>query len=587
MNTVLSWHVTSVMIDDAVLPRSSLVLALLTGNALAQPAPASAPASAPAPAPAPAKPPIDARSELNAIVQRALSRPSSGPAASSVCTAPTGAEAAKAKTRALAWIDQQFPDEKQGSASDTTGKELVFNARCKDGSAVFVDVSQDRALKKTKADTYPTRRNYVLRIDGDQIEIIAARTSTASIGWMEWADEGRLAVLARVDLDGDGTADLVWTDHEHEGGAMSTWDHLSVRFATGKTAPIVRVKNLADARVVKGQLVIAGQDNDGRAICACVGKDLRVARCAAAASLQRAADRPFVAQDLASLGDAPDRDLAVGWLDTLGVKPSAALLAELPATTPGQKAERGVASFLASKQLDNAFQALFEQPHAEAIGYFDQLASQLGDQRCTPSPLTDETRAKLSAWAAKQDSDAHEAELTAECGAYAWVEWDHRGDQEHDEILVSLDGPEPARVVTFKSEQVLGANQVQGHVYDGAFFQRGDVTVGFVIHGKNLSVIANNKVVAQSHGEIVRYGYDRRWGERSPDLLVDSGTIMHPTPTGLEKLDRDLVKPHEAYRAALERVLDNPPSNSPAYLAALSTLGADARLIAACKALAP
>jgi hypothetical protein len=405
---------------------------------------------------------------------------------------------------------------------------------------------------------------------------------------MEWADEGRLAAVTKIDLDGDGATDLVWTDHQHEGGDISTWDSLSVRFATGKTAPIVRVKNLADARVVNGQLVVAGQErSDARTIYGCVGKGLRVAPCAAAASLQRAADQLDLATKLDSLNEPPDHDLAVAWLGTLGVKGSAALLAALPATTPRQKAERDVASFLVSKQLDDAFQAVFEQPHPEAIAYFDQLASQLGDKPCTPAPLTDATRAKLNTWIAKQDDHPEMIELTAECGTYAWVEWNHRGDPDRNELLVGLDGPESVRVAKFKQDSTIGEGRSAGHVYEGAFFQHGDVTVGVVIRGKNLSVIANDKVVAQSHGEIVRYGYDRRWSERSPDLIVDSGTIMHPTPTSLEKVDRDLVKPHELYRAALERVLANPPSNEPPYLAALRTLGATPKLVAECKALAP
>jgi len=224
-------------------------------------------------------------------------------AAPGACVAPANAEKAEVKNRVLAWIDRQFPDEKQAPASDMDGMELVFNAVCKDGSAVFADVSQDRTPKK-QDDTFPTRRNFVLRIDGNNIETIAARTSTASMGWMEWADEGRLAVVTQIDLDGDGAADLVWTDHQHEGGDISTWDSLSVRFTTGKTAPIVRVKNLADVRVVKSQLVIAGQDRtDTRAIYACVGKDLRVAPCAAAASLQRTADQLDLETKLDSLDE--------------------------------------------------------------------------------------------------------------------------------------------------------------------------------------------------------------------------------------------------------------------------------------------
>jgi hypothetical protein len=109
--------------------------------------------------------------------------------------------------------------------------------------------------------------------------------------------------------------------------------------------------------------------------------------------------------------------------------------------------------------------------------------------------------AAADAWIARQDDHPEMIELTAECGTYAWVEWNHRGEPERNELLVGLDGPEPVRVAKFKRDPIDGPIRSQDHVYDGAFFQHGDVTVGFVIRGKNLLVIANDKV-AQSHGEI-------------------------------------------------------------------------------------
>jgi hypothetical protein len=149
---------------------------------------------------------------------------------------------------------------------------------------------------------------------------------------------------------------------------------------------------------------------------------------------------------------------------------------------------------------------------------------------------------------------------------------------------MALDGPAPVKVARFKQPPYIAQVGIVDP-YETMFFQHGNTVVGVVIRDQNMSVIANDKVVAQSHGAIARYAYDRRWHELSPDLVVDSGTLFHPTPAGLDKLDRSLVQDREAERRALERVLHDPPSKDPAYLAALRTLGARAELVAECKKL--
>lgn len=542
--------------------RSALVVMWVSGTALADPAPAT-----------------DVMPKLTAIGKRAQPKST---ASSVSCTQPTKSEAAELKKRTVAWIDQQFPDERQAEKSEIDGMELVFGAGCKDGQATFVSVGQDRKLKKGDN---PLRRNFILRITGDTIEQVAARPSTYSNYWMEWADEGGYSILAMADLDGDGASDLVWSDDEHEGGSRSTSASVSVRFATGKSASIVRVANLTDARAIAGQLVLAGKDNEyARPIYACVGKDLLLARCAATAALQRASDKIDAANQLANLTDVPDHDLAVSWLATLGVK-APDVIAALPATTPVQKAQRHIEAFLEAKQLDASFRQVFLQPHPEASAYLTKLAAQLGDKACTPTPLTDAARTKLTTWIGKQDKQPVQVELAPECGTYAWAAWSRKGDPDRTESLVTLAGAEPVRVAKFPI--VLEQGPVNDHHLTSQFFQHGDTVIGVVIRNNNLAVIANDKIVAQSHGDIARYVYDRSWMEKSFDVIVDSGSFMHPTPTGLEKLDREAVKDHETQRLAIERVLDNPASNDSAYLAALRTLGADAKLVAECKALAP
>jgi hypothetical protein len=523
----------------------------------------------------------DPRAELAAIGEKLTAKL---PALQAVCARPAKADLAALKKRVLAWIDQQAPDEKSDAPSDSDGMGLVFNA-CNVSRGVAVDVSQDRVLRNDGSSR--SRRNFVLRVASGKIEVIAARRSTSSANWMEWADEGRFWFVAELDVDGDGAADLVWSDSEREGGAMLTYDHLRVRLATGEERPIARVKNLVDHRVVAGQIVVAGRvHTDERAVYACIGKDLRVARCAASAPLQRASDKIAIATRLTTLSEIPDHDQVVEWLAALGVKPPAGLLAALPATTRQQTAERHVAAFLADKQLDGPFQEIFDQPHPEAAAFFEQLAAQLGDTHCTPTPLGDPARAQLNDWIAKQDKAADAIALTPECGMYAWVAWNHynRGDLERNEVLFALDGPAPVKVAKFKQPpEYAQVGMVQP--YENMFFQHGDTVVGVVIRDQNMSVIANGKVIAQSHGEIVRYAFDRRWHELSPDIVVDSGTLFHPSPTGLEELDRALVHDREAQRRALERVLDNPPSKDPAYLAALRTLGARAELVTECNKL--
>lgn len=521
----------------------------------------------------------DPRAELNAIGAKLTAK---RPAMPATCTRPAKADLASLKKRVLAWIDQQLPDEKPERPGGVEGMELEFNACNATGGAV-VDVSQDRTLRRD-GDVH-SRSNFVLRVAGDRIEVIAARQSTASTNWMEWADEGRLGFIAELDVDGDGAADLVWSEFEHEGGADVTYDNLRVRLATGEQRPIVRVKNPSDHRVVAGQLVVAGRvHTDDRAVYACVDKDLHASRCAAAAPFQRISDRIDVAARLTALPEIIDRDQVAEWLAALGVKPPAGLLAGIPATTPQQLAERHVAAFLTGKQLDAPFQDVFDQPHPEAAAFFDRLATQLGDAPCTAAPLGDLVRAQLTDWIARHERAAEEIAVTPECGTYAWISWSEKGDSERREVLMALDGPAPVKVAKFKVPPYIAQVGIVDP-YETMFFQHGDTVVGVVVRYQNMSVIANGKVVAQSHGAIARYAFDRRWHELSPDLVVDSGTLFHPTPAGLEKLDRSLVQDREAQRRALERVLRDPPSKDPAYLAALRTLGARAELVAECQKL--
>jgi hypothetical protein len=120
-----------------------------------------------------------------------------------------------------------------------------------------------------------------------------------------------------------------------------------------------------------------------------------------------------------------------------------------------------------------------------------------------------------------------------------------------------------------------------------ACFAHGDAIVGIVLQAQNLWVVAGGKVVAQSKGDVSLYDYDERSQEVSRDIVSDSGTLWHATPTGREKLDPSLIRDHEPLRRARDIVRISAPSADAKYVAALVLLGADRALVAEVKALPP
>ncbi|MFT3696777.1 MAG: hypothetical protein QM831_26785 [Kofleriaceae bacterium] len=468
-------------------------------------------------------------------------------AADDVC-APVSATDKKAlEIDVKAFIDHAHPTEKPHADEYTPGLGWVFTVGCREATgAVYVDVSQDRVGK-----TERHRRNYVLSVARDhQVTVIEESTSTITDDWMEWADEGRLAVIAQLDLDGDGKRDLIFSHHEHEGGSMDGYDSLVALLGTGKRVPLVTVTNLASQTVGDHELVIGAHDRDSdRTVFTCVMKDFTIARCPAAVKPQQRADRNWKSD-----------------------------------ATP---ARQHVIAFLESKNLDDVGNRLFVHTHPEVATYLDQIASQLGDTRCKPAPLADDTKAKLTAWAMKQGADGSTLTIAEECGSYAWVQYLRRGDPDVYEFLMSTSGAEPTKVQKFKSDVNLDGPMPRTHSYIGSFFTHGATIVGWVLRGENLYVIANGKTVATSHGHYEAYLFDRRWyQEPSFDLFSETGNgFWHATPTGLERIDAELVRDHEAKRAAIQTLLDDDPSHDAKYLAALKLLGADAKLIAEAKKL--
>lgn len=524
------------------------------------------------------------------------------PAAGPGCTAPSAAERAAAMKRAFAWIDQQHPDE-VGSHQVTNGSsEVVMNIGCKDAAgAVVLDVSQDRDVRQKTDGFTERRRNYVLKLSAAAIDVIAQDTSDSTQAWMEWADEGRISLLAQLDVDGDGALDIVYSDHEHEGGAMGTFDSVHVRFATGVLGEAGSVKNLADSQIVSKRFVVAGSTRDDARLYACLGADLHFSPCAASKAPQAEADRHAIIERFsrATPENLPDREQLAMDLAALGTRAPrrAQLVAAAPATAPDIHVQRKTIAFLVNAGLlePAPMPEVFTQRHAEAQTYLDGLATKLGDTTCAVSPLTAAETAKARAWVTKQDEKASAIEIApAPCGPYTWVSWwpQNNPDNKRRQALLGRDG---TRIIGMTYEPMDGpqTQRDEGFSIIQRWFSHDGAIVGIVIggedartHAQSLFVISNGKVVASTKGDSVGlYHADDRFDETSLDVFVDGGTLWHATPTGRERLDLPVVKDHEARRAAIALLVAGPAGNAARYAAALELLGADKALVAEAKKL--
>ncbi|HEY0253859.1 MAG TPA: hypothetical protein VGC41_20155, partial [Kofleriaceae bacterium] len=397
------------------------------------------------------------------------------------------------------FVDAQHPDEHEADASmENMAFVIQLGCREPDGT-VYATVAADRISKAKGA--FSTRRNYVLALKGHTVTIVAERTSTASFDWMEWADEGGFQLIAQMDLDHDGKRDLLYADYHHEGGAMSGDEQLIAVLGNGKRTELAQLRDPQGEVIVNKHLVLGAHSRYGDVtVYACLGTDLRMARCPEAAVAQRAADRNAAIDRLAGLeNELPDREQLASDLALLGEK-RPDLVALMPETTAAQRAGRHVAAFLASKDLDPKFTTLFTQPDPEAHRYLAQLGSQLGDSPCVVTELSPDLNARLVAWAKKQGADPGLIVVAAECGNYAWVQYFRANDPDGHEFLMLDEGHDVRPVQKFKTESL--ENPMGAHSYIGHFFMHGATVVGYVIHGKNLVVIADGKVVAQSHGEL-------------------------------------------------------------------------------------
>src|SRR3569832_107706 len=275
--------------DDGTPMRLPVLPKLLATAPTVAKAPPPEPTYVPPPMPqvttgAPAKPDPTTAQELAKLAQAAgkrldktLSAPSSDCA---VLPAPERKRIRKAVTQ---WIDKRNPGEKDAPDSlDGVGGIAIG---CADPDGVLVSVGVDRIGKREVEGYKAFRRNYVLRVAGDKIDVIADRTSTASKNWMEWADEGGYGTVGTHDYEGDGKRDTIYLDEEQEGGAMHAHTSVMVRKADGTVEKLASVMDLPGVEIANGKLLVAAKKSESHVThWRCLAKDLALASCPEAAA---------------------------------------------------------------------------------------------------------------------------------------------------------------------------------------------------------------------------------------------------------------------------------------------------------------
>ncbi|HEX7701003.1 MAG TPA: hypothetical protein VF403_09785, partial [Kofleriaceae bacterium] len=440
-----------------------------------------------------APPDFDVRTALRDIGERTLkAHPIAAPsatwiAADGACVRPTAAERKQLTARVATWLDQKYSDE----TSD--GFDIRFG--CTDPTGIVVEGNGDRT------DTHRMARNrgWILQINDDAVTALDERTSTTKNNWMEWADEGTLAVLALIDHT------VIWTNTEHEGGSIES--HYVVK-ARGRATPVARISGILDARLIDRALVLSiGAHADQRVGYRCISPDLELRRCPAAIT----AEAIEIATDYVYGTEVSDRELVADQLAKLHVSKAEAMpiVDAMPEAPAAERAQRHLAAFLAHVQIDGDLDTELS-PHVAAATYFHELSSKLGDAACAPSPQFD--KPALEQWAAAQRTKGHRAvrdiAISQECAGYAWVAWDdwkYDDNATRHEALVMV-GDEIERIVELTAPSNGDPQSGPSSSRVATFYQQGDTVVGLVIHtsdsGTNeLLAIANGHVVGTRHGE--------------------------------------------------------------------------------------
>lgn len=537
-----------------------------------------------APITAPAQPDPEVAKQIAALSQATRKRLEKAPIASgATCAVVAPVEQKRITKLVFAWIKAQHPDE--GSAeTDRDGMDTLVGVGCGEPEGVLVNVALDRGDKKTKRAT--VRRNYVFRVNGDQIDVVAERPSSPSIDWMEWADEGGLGAVGTIDMDGDGKRDTIYLDIEHEGGATHQHSSVMLRTADGTVSQLATITDLPDVEIVSGKLVVGSIDEPHhQTYFRCLAKDRQLSACPEAGALQRAYDKYDA---LARLDDPAfwTREELAADFATLGIKGHANLVAAMPARAADDKLRDHVQQFLVATHQYDPADALIERTHGEAAQFFAQLGSQLGDRTCAAPALADDVKKAVTRWVERQAHQDMPLMIQPDCGNYVWTTF-FKKEGQIEALLTVADG-QVTKVLAFPGEVFEGPG-TQGFIHAGGFFLHGTTLVGLVFEGTTIHAIANGKAIAKRVGEPRLIDYDSRWmlADHSFDLVADGAAVIHATATGLETIDPEPLRPHQQHRAALDRVLDPFAPMDKTYLAALRTLGAPDSLVAEAKAQLP
>ena len=529
----------------------------------------------------PAKPDPEIAKQISALAQKARARLEKTPLATGeACGAISATERKRIEKLVRAWLDTKYPGEKL-AVTDRDGMEDLLGIGCAEPEGVLVSGAIDRQTRKSER--AEVRRNYVVRVSGDHVEVIAERTSTPSIDWMEWADEGGFQAIGTLDVDGDGKRDTLYVDYEHEGGATHSHSSVMVKMADGSVTQLATVTDTPGASVVGGKIVIgAGDDQQHRTFWRCIAKDRQITNCPEAAPFQKYSDKYDAVARLDDTATWTREQLAADFA-TLGIKGHADLVAAMPERAPEDRLRQHVEQFLiATNQYDPADMRI-ERKHGEAAQFFAQLASQLGDQPCMPAALTDDVTKAVTKWVERQAHQDMPLVVQPDCGNYVWTTFLKKDGQV--EALVTVADGKVTKVLAFEGQMFEGPG-TQGLIHQGGFYLHGTTLVGLVYEGTTIHAIANGKAIAKRTGQPRLLDYDTRWtlADDSFDLIVDGTAVIHATPTGLETIDPEPLRPHQIHRAALDRVLDVFIPFDKAYLAALRTLGAPDSLVAEAKA---
>lgn len=528
---------------------------------------------------APAKPDPTTAQEIERLVEatsKRLDKTLSPP--SMECTAVPVAEQKRIQKAVARWIDARTPDEKNAPAGYEGTYEVSIG--CAEPEGVLVAVAADR-LGKHQTESYnEVRRNYVLRVTGDQITVIAERTSTAKSGWSEWADEGGYGTVGTLDFDGDGRRDTIYLDKEHEGGAMHEHTSVMVREAGGTVAKLATITDLPGIAIANGKLLVAANKPEGHEThWRCLAPDLALSTCPEAAAWE-AYSAKYDALARVRDGTSWNREQLAADFATLGITGHANLVKAMPPEPVANVVREHVEQFLVATHQYDPADVLIERVHPDAVRFFDGLASQLGDKRCTPSQLTDDVTKRVTAWVTAHAKLDRDVAIETDCGNYVWASYE--SEAKAFEILFAVDGATLTKVVTLPGVMYEGPGDAAFNHF-GGFFTHGDALVGGVFAGHTLYAIANGKIVGKRDGELRAIDYATGEADTSFDLASEGKSVLHATSTGIEKIDPEPLRPHQVHRAALERVIDTYQPIDKTYLAALRTLGAPEALIAQAK----